>query len=257
MKYPVILVHGLAIKNYKFIKSFGNIEKILKENGFKVYTSNQDGFGSIRNNAIQLKVEINKIIEKEQCEKVNIIAHSKGGLDIKYMIEELNMVDKVASFTTLCTPFKGSSFASLLLKLPNFIKKFIAFFLNFWYRIFKDRNPDALKACEELKKVDHLEIETLKVPNTIYCQSYSSILMHSHDDFIMGIPHKFTIYHEQEPNDGLVSESSSKFGEYKGTAIDDSISHRDIVDFYPSKKKKEKIYNFYIELCKELEDLGF
>ena len=31
MKYPVILVHGLAIKNYKFIKSFGNIEKILLE----------------------------------------------------------------------------------------------------------------------------------------------------------------------------------------------------------------------------------
>ena len=238
MKYPVILVHGLAIKNYKFIKSFGNIEKILKENGFKVYTSNQDGFGSIRNNAIQLKVEINKILEKEQCEKVNIIAHSKGGLDIKYMIEELDMVDKISSFTTLCTPFKGSSVASLLLKLPNFIKNFIAFFLNFWYRIFKD-------------------IETLKVPNTIYCQSYSSILMHSHDDFIMGIPHKFTIYHEKEPNDGLVSESSSKFGEYKGTAIDDSISHRDIVDFYPSKKKKEKIYNFYIDLCKELEDLGF
>ena len=57
MKYPIILVHGLAIKNYKFIKSFGNIERILKENGFKVYTSNQDGFGSIRNNAIQLKVE--------------------------------------------------------------------------------------------------------------------------------------------------------------------------------------------------------
>ena len=125
MKYPIILVHGLAIKNYKFIKSFGNIERILNENNFKTYTSNQDGFGSIENNANQLKEEINKIIEKEQCEKVNIIAHSKGGLDIKYMIEELNMEDKIASFTTLCTPFKGSIIASLLFKLPNFLKKFI------------------------------------------------------------------------------------------------------------------------------------
>ena len=86
MKYPIVLVHGLAIKNYKFIKSFGKIEKILKDNNFNVYTSNQDGFGSIENNANQLKEEINKILKDNNCEKVNIIAHSKGGLDIKYMI---------------------------------------------------------------------------------------------------------------------------------------------------------------------------
>ena len=73
----------------------------------------------------------------------------------------------------------------------------------------------------------------------------------------MGIPLQFTNYFEKEPSDGLVSESSSKFGDYKGIAIDDTISHKDIVDFYPNKKKKEKIYSFYIELCKELEDSGF
>ena len=63
--------------------------------------------------------------------------------------------------------------------------------------------------------------------------------------------------HINETTDGLVSEESSKFGNFKGNAINDSISHRDIVDFYPRKKKKDKIYNFYIELCKELEELGF
>ena len=257
MKYPILLVHGLAIKNYKFIKSFGKIEKILKDNNFNVYTSNQDGFGSIENNANQLKEEINKILKDNNCEKVNIIAHSKGGLDIKYMIEELDMEDKIASFTTLCTPFKGSIIASLLLKLPNFIKRPLAFILNFWYKIFKDKNPDALKACEQLKKVEKLEKETLKVPNTIYCQSYYTELKKTKDDFIMGIPLQFSIYFEHDTSDGLVSEESSKFGEFRGLAIDDSISHRDIVDFYPRKKKKEKIYNFYIELCKELEALGF
>ena len=56
------------------------------------------------------------------------------------MIEELNMEDKIASFTTLCTPFKGSIIASLLLKLPNIIKKPLAFILNFWYKIFKQRD---------------------------------------------------------------------------------------------------------------------
>ena len=40
------------------------------------------------------------------CEKVNIIAHSKGGLDSRYMITHLGLADKVASLTTVATPPK-------------------------------------------------------------------------------------------------------------------------------------------------------
>ena len=137
MKYPILLVHGVALKNIKFFKAFGKIEKILKDEGYIVYTSTQDGFGTIENNALQLKEQINEILKKENVDKINLIAHSKGGLDSRYLIEHLDMEDKIASLTTLCTPFRGSIIASLLFKLPNFIKKTIAFFLNTTYRIFK------------------------------------------------------------------------------------------------------------------------
>lgn len=257
MKYPIILVHGLAIKDYKFIKAFGNIEHILQTVGFTVYTTTQDSFGTTENNAHQLKEEILEIMDKEKVEKVNIIAHSKGGLDIKYMIENLNMEDKVASLTTLCTPFKGSIIATLLLKLPSFITKILAKIINFWYHLFKDKNPDALQVCKDLQKIEHLEIETLKVPHSIYCQSYSTTLHKGSDNFLMGIPLKFSKWHEDDNSDGLVSNESSKFENYKGNAIDDSISHTDIIDFLPKKKKKEKIYAFYLSLCKDLENLGF
>ena len=159
MKYPILLVHGVALKNLKYFKAFGNIEKNLKNKGYKVYTSTQDGFGTIENNALQLKDQINEILKIENVTKINLIAHSKGGLDARYLIENLNMEDKIASLTTLCTPFKGSIIASLLFKLPNFIKKTIAFFINTTYKIFKDEKPDALKVCEELKKHDYIQIE--------------------------------------------------------------------------------------------------
>ena len=88
-RYPIILVHGIAIKDFLFIKSFGKIDKVLSKQGYKVYKSKIDGFGTIENNAAILKEEILKILEDEDVSKVNIIAHSKGGLDSKYMINHL------------------------------------------------------------------------------------------------------------------------------------------------------------------------
>ena len=53
-KYPIILVHGIVVKDFKKFKAFGKIEKILKNEGFIVYTATTDGFGTIENNAIVL-----------------------------------------------------------------------------------------------------------------------------------------------------------------------------------------------------------
>ncbi len=257
MKYPILLVHGIALKDYKFFKALGKIERILQNQGYKVYTSNQDGFGTIENNALQLKKQINEILEKENIDKINIIAHSKGGLDSKYLIENLEMENKIASLTTLCTPFKGSIIATKLYNLPNLFKVPLSKIINFYYRIFKDQNPDSLKVCEELQKHDNIEIEILNIPNSIYCQSYSTTLKRKRDDFIMGIPLFFSRFYEDENTDGMVSNNSSKFENYKGNCINSSVSHADIVDFMPDKKTKEKVYSFYIDLCISLEKKGF
>ena len=66
MKYPVILVHGIVIKDFLFIKAFGKIEKTLKKEGYLVFTSKTDGFGSIENNASILKMQIEEILDKYQ-----------------------------------------------------------------------------------------------------------------------------------------------------------------------------------------------
>ena len=46
--------------DYKFIKAFGNIEHLLQNLGYIVYTTKHDSFGTIENNAIQLKKYINQ-----------------------------------------------------------------------------------------------------------------------------------------------------------------------------------------------------
>ena len=51
-----------------------------------------------------------QIIQKTGCEKVNIIAHSKGGLESRYAISQLGLSPYVASLTTINTPHHGCTF---------------------------------------------------------------------------------------------------------------------------------------------------
>ena len=256
-KYPIVLVHGIMLKDVKFFKAFGRIKKFLKKSGYTVYTANTDGFGTIEHNAAQLKSEIETIIAAENSEKVNVVAHSRGGLDAKYMIKNLNMEDKVASLTTLCTPHKGSQIATKLLNLPKPAKKFIAFWINTAYKMFGDKKPDSLAVCIQLQKVDNDEIAPSGLSDKVYCQSYSSRLLKGKDDFIMGIPLFFSKKYEKDLTDGLVSVESAKFGEYRGDCVEGSVSHSEIAGFMVKKKKKEKIYAFYLQLADELAQMGF
>jgi len=256
-KYPIILAHGIAAKELKIIKAFGRIGDKLKEAGYDVYIADTDGFGTVKGNAEQLRSFCLGVMEATGAEKVNIIAHSKGGLDSKRMITELGMEECVASLTTLCTPHKGSIIASWIWKLPMWMKKTAAFFIDSFYRIvMKDKAPDSLRACEELRSVDESE-ETLCFSHKVYCQSYSTSLKRGRDCFIMALPMKFYKHFEKVENDGLVSQESSKFGNYRGECLDISVSHVQIIDLFSKKSQKEKIYSFYISLCKELSEMGF
>ena len=255
-RYPIILVHGIAIKQSKVIKAFGKIEQVLDDAGHDVYVADVDAFGSIENNAAQLKRYILSIMEKTGAEKVNVIGHSKGGLDTKYMIMNLDMEDKVSSLTTLCTPHRGSIVASWIWSLPHWIKRTLAFFINKFYKLMKDENPDAMKACEQLRKVDESE-ETLRFSEKVYCQSYSTNLKRARDCFLMAIPMKLYKHYEKIDNDGLVCHNSAQFGLYRGHCLDISVSHVQIVDFFATKKQRAKVYEFYCDLCAELEKMGF
>ena len=253
-RYPVILVHGIILKDNRFFKSFGRIEKNLKKNGCCVSTAPTDGFGTIENNAVQLKAYIERVLEKEGAEKVNLVAHSKGGLDSIAAIQS-GMEDKVASLTTLCTPHLGSPIASYILKYPKGLLKFIAFWINLWYRIFGDKHPDCLAVCKELQQRD--EAEMIGFSEKVYCQSYSTTLERGRDDFVMGIPFFFSKRLENKDTDGLVSTDSAKFENYRGNCVEGSVSHSEMAGFIMKRKKKERIIGFYLQLVNELAEMGF
>lgn len=155
--YPVVFIHGLGFRDRKHLNYWGRIPGILQDCGAIVYYGNQDSHGSIKSNALQIKQCILKIIEETHCEKVNLIAHSKGGLDARYLISALEMQDSVASLTTISTPHHGSKSDDSMLSLPKTLVKTCVLLSDAWYRLLGDKCPDSFSVhnnnCMERYKV--------------------------------------------------------------------------------------------------------
>ena len=109
LQYPVVLVHGIfAHDRASIIKFWGRIPQFLTGRGIPVFWGNTDAWGSYESNALILKKTIESILAQTRTKKVNIIAHSKGGIDARYLVWKHDFGAKVASLTTMCTPHHGS-----------------------------------------------------------------------------------------------------------------------------------------------------
>ena len=91
--------------------------------------------------------------------------------------------------------------------------------------------------------------------NKVYYQSYSSDIANK-KTFLMILPRKISKYCENETTDGIVSISSSVWGDYKGN-MDKDYDHAEMVGAYGNKKTLKSVSKFYLNIVKELQEKGF
>jgi triacylglycerol lipase len=259
-KYPIVLVHGFAFRDLRDANYWGRIPNVLIRNGADIYYGNQDAWGTIEHNAQCLKDSILDIVKTTGCEKVNIIAHSKGGLDSRYMLAKLDMGDYVSSLTTMASPHRGSTVMNIGYKLPDKIYRFIANFFDNSFRFLGDEAPDFYTAGKQLSTYNTKKFndEVTDVAQ-VYYQSYTTVMSSIFSDYILSIPYIFLKFAEGE-NDGLVSIDSAKWGEFKGvfkTNHTRGISHGDIIDFRRDDYKEFNVLEKYVEIVSELKNKGY
>ena len=91
---------------------FRYVGRALAARGFEVRETSVSFAGGLERRARDLQRAVGRILGPGNPQgKVNIIAHSMGGLDARYMIARLGMAERVASLVTIGTPHLGSSFA--------------------------------------------------------------------------------------------------------------------------------------------------
>ncbi len=113
-RYPVVLLHGafgfeeLRIQNERHAYFYGVRER-LEAKGIEVFTPEVAPVAGIRTRAKQLV----RYLDRLDVERVNIVAHSMGGLDSRYAITHFGLHERVASLTTVGTPHHGTPLANL------------------------------------------------------------------------------------------------------------------------------------------------
>jgi len=257
LKYPVVLVHGvMAHDRASRVKFWGRIPETLAGMGIQVFVGNTDSWGDYQSNAATLKTNIENILRETGAEKVNIIAHSKGGIDSRYLIWRYDFGGNVASLTTICTPHHGSEIADLLynrkITHTKFTKKVLAIFGK-WYG---DTNPDVYSVNSQLTTANMKTFNEKVIPdNRVFYQSLYTTMDHAFDDIVFSYSYGYLKW-ARGNSDGVVSEYSAKWGD-NIAAIGSGISHAEILDV--KKKHISGIYipDIYIKIVTDLSGRGF
>jgi triacylglycerol lipase len=227
-KHPIVLAHGLlgfdelriAGSLLPGVHYWRGIADAMRANGIEVITASVPASGSIEERALKLGQDI---AAKANGKSVNIIAHSMGGLDARYMISRLrpNTVE-VLSLTTIATPHRGSAFADFVFREigPGYLPSFYKFFDSIGI------STGAFTQLTRKYMEDEFNPRTPDAPGVQYFSYGATVNPSIWSAFRQ--PHKI-VERAEGPNDGLVSVASSKWGSYKGTLVD--VSHLDLINW--------------------------
>jgi len=225
----------------------------LRQCGAAIYLGGQDAYGSIETNAAKLAETVKRALTKENTSRVNIIAHSKGGLEARYLVSSMQYADKVASLTLLATPNRGATGAETMLTWRGF---------HLWaHRNDKtwlkqgDTKPNTLRATEQLT-ADYLQKFNQENPDAdnVYYQSWGAQIDKDKSDRIMAFS-SWLFYRGKMDNDGLVTPESARWGKYRGALV--NVSHWALVDAYGYDFPNFQPTVFHMRLVRELAEMGF
>lgn len=260
-RYPILLVHGVFFRDNHYLNYWGRVPKTLIRNGAQVFYGEHPSALSIADSAEILAERIQTIVQNTGCEKVNIIAHSKGGLDCRYAIHHLGISKYVASLTTVNTPHRGCLFADHLLeKVPKKVQIKIESTYNNTLKELGDPDPDFMAAVRNLTSshCTQFDAETPH-PEDVFCQSIGSLLnSRSKGSFPFNLFYRY-VKQFDGPNDGLVGEESFAWGDrYQLITTPDKrgVSHMDIIDLTRENLPEFDVREFYVQLVSDLKQRG-
>ena len=194
LRHPVVLAHGvlgfdeIAIAGRRH-RYFRNIADQLATLGAEFHHPRVPPTASISERAGTLVT----LLRELPGERVNVIAHSMGGLDARYAIARLGLAPRVASLVTIGAPHRGTPIANLG------VSRLMA--RAFRIPALRDLTPEALERFNR---------EVPDAPGIAYCSVVArSDLVHTNP---LLWPSHVHLTRASGANDGLVPTSSQPWG---------------------------------------------
>lgn len=259
LKYPVLLCHGYgAISSLVKPSPLYDVATLLRSHRVEAFAPPVIPYAKIEVRAQSWVKVIQELTETVPDGKLNIIAHSMGGLDMRYALSELGIARKVASLTTVSTPHRGTSLADLTLKTPEPIRDRMADFLD-WIgdRVYPEGECDSEASAAQLTTAYITEVFNSKITNVddIPYYSYSSAVGKGTGQPISVITRYQNnhIYGIEGLNDGMVSVESARWGEHIKTS---TLSHLEQMNLRVKNGRKDLYQSFWLDVVKMLENRG-
>lgn len=225
-RYPIVLVHGLfgfeeIVGSYRY---WGELAESLRFHGATVLVARL----SPAHSPIRRGEQLRELMQDWGYERYNIVAHSQGGIDSRYVLEKYPHL--VASLTTIATPHHGSKVADALCvvnKIPLVSKTVWSVGNSLCHAISYLASISAeADLCEAITS---LTTEGMKKFN----QTYRKGISEQEDSSLFSLGfccHQPTladvcgwslalvgkVFYGGERNDGVVSTKSMSFGNYCG-----------------------------------------
>lgn len=266
--YPIVLAHGFnasTTNSWAFFK----VKEALEADGSFVVLAEVEPFQGVAKRALTLGKQVDEARvafcearPKDGCldtTKVNLIAHSMGGLDARYAVSVLGYAPRVASVTTISTPHGGSAVADVALSLlpdDGLGRAAIDGLAALWGRtITADElaaNTDVRAAFESLAEANAADFAA-KAPNvaSVYYQSWAGVsritgglrsggaqadLLAACDGKVFGSARRADFMDlslapmsavvgrfSSVPQDGMVTVANAKWGEFQGCIAADHL----------------------------------
>ena len=237
LRHPIILAHGLfgfdqvSLLGKPVVHYFAGVPAWLRAAGNQVHVSRVAPMGPISRRAEQLAQFVR---HHANDHPVHLVAHSMGGLDSRFAINNLGLAEQVISLTTLGTPHRGTVIADKVVswtRLPTG--------LEHWLRRF---GAD-LEALRDLARPAMAEFNRQN-PNDLRV-TYASVAGEFSPEWSwrMGLfPHRLIttpiLQAEEGPNDGMVSVQSAQWGNHSEVWRGD---HFNLVNWHlPSSRPEDE-----------------
>ena len=251
-RYPIVLIHGMAgFAQVGPVHYFNGVADRLRAAGCEVLVTQSSPVHTVAHRAGEVRDQLLRAFP-DPAVKLNLIGHSQGGLDARYLVASLGLADRVASVTTIGTPHRGSVVADLALGLiPGQTQAAIDLFLN---GLGMDWN--------QITDLSTLQARAVFNPSNpddprVWYQSWSGraeprgtgAFARLNPVFYPTFPLMLT----EGENDGIVSVQSSRWGEWRGAIPCDHAGEIG----WPFGASGFDHLGFYEQLARDLARRGF
>jgi len=275
-RYPIVFLHGSGGFDSQFhLDCFFRVKDRLLAEGYSAHTLDVASLNGSSVRAAMAEPIIDGILEQTGAARINLIGHSQGGLDARYLISSHGFGDRVGVAVLLATPNHGSIIADIILGyIPGFAMEVIAELVNIYGIIVGTGNEQDTLAAAEWLSVRHMQDEfnpsNPDDPRVSYwswagetCARTDLECVDSHDGEVVDpllVP-TYRILRDAGDDehfgisDGLVVPASARWGEFQGIVFADHMD--EIGQIADINNQPFDHLGFFSEVARKMYEEGF